>query len=340
MPESSPAFFSTAFLPFLPVISLFSLPMNILLTGGCGYVGTPLTFSLLDRGHTVTVVDLQWFGNFLPVHPNLTVIREDVRHADRIPMTGIDVVMHLANIANDPCADLDSKLNWEVNTLATMQLVERAIAHGVPQFIHASSGSVYGVKAEPEVTEELSLIPISDYNKTKMISERVLLSYAGQICVNILRPATVCGYSPRMRLDLSVNLLTMQALTKGRITVFGGDQTRPNIHLRDMIRAYHHFLDDGRKFPGVFNAGFENISILEIAQRFVRHVPAEIIVTPSNDPRSYRLSSRKLLATGFAPRHTVEDAIHDIIAAYRGGRLRDEELHYNIKTMKKLPLAA
>jgi nucleoside-diphosphate-sugar epimerase len=314
--------------------------MNILLTGGCGYVGTPLTQSLLARGYNVTVVDLQWFGNHLPAHPNLTVIREDVRNVDRLPMAGVDVIMHLANVANDPCADLDSKLNWEVNTLATMQLVERAIAHGVKQFIHASSGSVYGVKSEPEVTEELSLVPISDYNKTKMVSERVLLSYADKICVNILRPATVCGYSPRMRLDLSVNLLTMAALTKGKITVFGGDQTRPNINLRDMVRAYHHFLDHGLKFPGIFNAGFENISILEIAERVKRHVPAEIVVTPSNDPRSYRLSSKKLLATGFAPQHTVEDAIHEVIAAYRDGRLRDDELHYNIKTMKKLPLAA
>jgi len=310
--------------------------MKILLTGGCGYVGTPLTLSLLASGHTVTVVDLQWFGNFLPAHPQLTIIREDIRHVDRIPMTGVDVVLHLANIANDPCSDLNSKLNWEVNVLATMLLVERAIAHGVPQFIFASSGSVYGVKEEPEVTEDLPLVPISDYNKTKMVSERVLLSYAQRICVNIVRPATVCGYSPRMRLDLSVSLLTMQALVNQRMTVFGGDQTRPNIHLKDMIRVYHHFLAHGSKFPGVFNAGFENISILDIADRVKRHLPAEVVVSPSNDPRSYRLSSRKLLTTGFAPQHTVEDGICDVIAAYRDGRLRDEERYYNIKTMKKL----
>lgn len=310
--------------------------MNILLTGGCGYVGTPLTLSLLEAGHTVTVVDLQWFGNFLPAHPNLTVIKEDVRNAGRLPFRGVDVVMHLANIANDPCSDLNSKLNWEVNTLATMLLVEQAIAHRVPQFIFASSGSVYGVKDEPEVTEELSLVPISDYNKTKMISERVLLSYADRIRVNIIRPATVCGYSPRMRLDLSVNLLTMAALTKGKITVFGGDQTRPNIHLKDMVRVYHHFLAHGKTLPGIYNAGFENISILDIAERVQRHLPAEIVVTPSNDPRSYRLSSKKLLSTGFAPQYTVEDGIHDIVSVYRDGRLRDEEPCYNIETMKKL----
>jgi len=314
--------------------------MNILLTGGCGYVGTPLTQSLLDAGHTVTVVDLQWFGNVLPAHPHLTVLREDIRNADRIPMADIDVVLHLANIANDPCSDLNSKLNWEVNALATMLLVERAIAHRVPQFIYASSGSVYGVKEEAEVTEDLPLVPISDYNKTKMVSERILLSYGDRIVVNIIRPATICGYSPRMRLDLSVNMLTMQALVNRKITVFGGDQTRPNIHLKDMIRVYHHFLQLGRRFPGIFNAGFENISILDIAQRVTRHVPAEIVVTPSNDPRSYRLSSKKLLATGFVQGHTVEDGILDVIAAQRDGRLKDEERCYNIKTMKKLANAA
>jgi nucleoside-diphosphate-sugar epimerase len=310
--------------------------MKILLTGGCGYIGTPLTLSLLEAGHQVTAVDIQWFGNDLPSHPNLKIIKEDIRHADRVPMEGIDSILHLANIANDPCADLDSKLNWEVNALATMFLVERAIAQGVPQFIHASSGSVYGVKDEPEVTEELSLVPISDYNKTKMVSERVLLSYANKICINIVRPATVCGYSPRMRLDLSVNLLTMAALSKGRITVFGGDQTRPNIHLKDMIRVYHHFLKYGKEYPGVFNAGFENISILDIAKRVQKHVPAEIIVTPSNDPRSYRLSSAKLLATGFKPQFSVEDGITEVVEAYRNGRLEDQERFHNIKTMKSL----
>lgn len=308
--------------------------MNILLTGGCGYVGTPLTTSLLEKGHKVTVVDIQWFGNHLPAHPNLTVIREDIRNAERLPMEGVEVVLHLANVANDPCAELNSKLNWEVNTLATKFLVERAIACGVRQFVLASSGSVYGVKEEPEVTEELPLVPISDYNKTKMVSERVLLSYAGQIATTIIRPATVCGYSPRMRLDLSVNMLTMQALAKGLITVFGGDQTRPNIHLRDMIRVYHHVLEKGSAMTGIFNAGFENISILDIAQRVARHVKAEIAVTPSNDPRSYRLSSRKLLSTGFEPQYTVEDGIREVIEAFREGRLRDEPVCYNIKTMK------
>ncbi|MEN9633872.1 MAG: hypothetical protein RL077_2276 [Verrucomicrobiota bacterium] len=309
--------------------------MKILLTGGCGYVGTLLTPHLLAQGHTVTVVDLQWFGNFLQPHPRLTVLKEDIRSTDKMPMAGMDVVMHLANIANDPCSDLNSKMNWEVNALATMQLVERAIDHKVKQFIYASSGSVYGVKDEPEVTEELSLVPISDYNKTKMISERVLLSYQDRILINIIRPATLCGYSPRMRLDVSVNLLTMQALMNGKITVFGGDQTRPNMHIQDMLRVYDHFLANP-KLTGIYNAGFENITILEIAQRVTKVVPAEIIVTPSNDPRSYRLSAKKLLATGFAPKFTVADAVTEIIAAYREGRLKNDDIYYNIKTMKKL----
>ena len=309
--------------------------MKILLTGACGYVGTPLAAELLAQGHTVRGVDIQWFGNYLQPHPRLELVKDDIRHASLWNLRGFDVVLHLANVANDPCAELDSKLNWEVNALATMFLVERAIRDGVPHFIFASSGSVYGVKEEPEVTEDLPLVPISDYNKTKMISERVLLSYADQIRAVIVRPATVCGYSPRMRLDLSVNMLTMQALTKGKITVFGGDQTRPNIHLRDMIRVYEHFLAHP-ELRGVFNAGFENISILEIAERVKKHVPAEIVVTPSNDPRSYRLSSKKLLATGFQPKYGVEDGIREVIEAYRDGKLQDREENYNIRTMKKL----
>ncbi len=310
--------------------------MKILLTGACGYVGTSLAKALLDQGHHVKGVDIQWFGNYLESHPRLELVKDDIRKASSWNLRGIDVVLHLANVANDPCSDLNSKLNWEVNALATMLLVERAIKDGVKQFVFASSGSVYGVKEEPEVTEDLDLVPISDYNKTKMVSERVLLSYADRILVNIIRPATVCGYSPRMRLDLSVNMLTMQALANGKITVFGGDQTRPNIHLQDMIRVYLHLLEKGRTMPGIYNAGFENISILEIAEQVKKYVPAEIVVTPSNDPRSYRLSSQKLLATGFSPTHTVEDAIQEVIRAYRQGRLKMEDRWFNIKTMLKI----
>jgi nucleoside-diphosphate-sugar epimerase len=310
--------------------------MKILLTGGCGYIGTSLTRELLAQGHVVKVVDIQWFGNYVEPHPNLTIVQDDIRNASSWDLRGFDVVMHLANVANDPCSDLNSKLNWEVNALASMFLVERAIKDGVPQFIFASSGSVYGVKEEPEVTEDLDLVPISDYNKTKMVSERVLLSYQDRIHMQIVRPATVCGYSPRMRLDLSVNMLTMQALANGKITVFGGDQTRPNIHIKDMIRVYLHFLAKGKEVSGVYNAGFENISILQIAETVTQTIPAEIIVTPSNDPRSYRLSSKKLLATGFESSYRVADAIAELTEAYNAGRLRMEDRWFNIKTMKTL----
>lgn len=310
--------------------------MHILLTGGCGYIGTVLTNELLKAGMAVTVVDIMWFGNYLPVHKNLRVIRQDIRDTDTIPIDGVDAVIHLANIANDPCGDLNAKLSWEVNVLATKFLVEHAIKHKVKQFIYASSGSVYGVKEDPDVTEDLSLLPISDYNKTKMVSERVLLSYRDSILVQCIRPATVCGYSPRMRLDLSVNMLTMQALTKGKITVFGGEQIRPNIHMKDMIGVYLHLLKLGEEAPGIYNAGFENISIMDIAKRVTEVVPADIVVTESNDPRSYRLNSNKLLRTGFKPGCDVLTGIKDVVEAYTNKKIADEENCYNIKTMQKL----
>jgi len=310
--------------------------MHILLTGGCGYIGSVLTPKLLKLGHNVTVLDIMWFGNFLSEHENLNIIRGDVRNIDDVSMDGVDAIIHLANVANDPCGDLNSKLSWEVNALATMKLVEWAIRHNAKQFIYASSGSVYGVKEEPEVTEDLSLVPISDYNKTKMISERVLLSYSDHITVQCIRPATVCGYSPRMRLDLSVNMLTMQALANKRITVFGGDQTRPNIHIQDITDLILFFLGKGEEVQGIYNAGFENISIMDIAKKVAVLVPAEIVVTPSNDPRSYRLNADKLLSTGFKPKYNVQYAINEIIEAFKSGDMKDEDGCYNVRTMKKL----
>jgi len=310
--------------------------MHILVTGGCGYIGSILVPKLLEIGFDVTVVDIMWFGNHLADYENLRVIQGDIRDVDAVPMEGIDAIIHLANIANDPCGELNAKLSWEVNVLATMGLVEKAITHKVKEFIFSSSGSVYGVKEEEKVTEELSLVPISDYNKTKMISERVLLSYKDQITVQCIRPATVCGYSPRMRLDLSVNMLTIQALAKGRITVLGGDQTRPNIHIQDITDVFIHFLNLREQAPGIYNAGFENISILDIAKRVTEYVPAEIIVSESNDPRSYRLNADKLLSTGFKPKFKVVDAIQEIIEAFNAGRLKDEAGCYNIRTMRQL----
>lgn len=310
---------------------------NILVTGGTGYVGTLLTKTLLKEGHNVTVVDTMWFGNFLEEHENLTIIKANILDIDSIPMENIDTVFHLANIANDPTGDLNSKLTWEVNVLASKLLIEKAIKHNVNQFIYASSGSVYGLKEEEQVTEDLDLVPISDYNKTKMVSERVFLSYQDQIKTIIIRPATVCGYSKRMRLDVSVNMLTMQALANKKITVFGGTQTRPNIHIKDMVNVYLHFLKNDN-FTGIYNAGFENISILDIAQKASKTTDAEIIITESNDPRSYRLNSDKLLATGFKPQYGVETAMNEIIEKFNNGLLKDEEIYYNLKVMKKLGL--
>jgi nucleoside-diphosphate-sugar epimerase len=257
-----------------------------------------------------------------------------VRDIDNIDLKGIDTVIHLSSVANDPCGDLDPKLTWEISALATMQLADKAVRQGVKQFIFASSGSVYGIKDEDQVTEDLELKPISEYNKTKMVSERVLLSYQDDMLVQVIRPATVCGTSPRMRLDVAVNLLTMQALEKGEITVFGGNQARPNIHMDDITDVYLHFMDHPQH-TGVFNAGFENITILDIANLITQYIPVEIIVTQSNDPRSYRINSDKLLATGFKPKKTVEHAVEEIIESYRSGVLKDEDHFYNLKWMQK-----
>lgn len=312
--------------------------MNILVTGACGYKGTVLVPKLLQRGYDVVALDSMWFGNFLPAHRHLTVIEGDVRNVDAIDLNGVDAIIHLSSVANDPCGDLDPKLTWEISALATMQLADKARRCGVGRFIYASSGSVYGVKEEAQVTEDLELKPISEYNKTKMVAERVLLSYQDDMAVQIVRPATVCGYSPRMRLDVSVNMLTMQALSRRKITVFGGDQTRPNIHMDDITDVYLHLLDHPEA-TGIYNAGFENISIMDIARLVTRHVPVEIAVTASNDPRSYRVNSDKLLATGFKPKKTVEDAVREIIGKYRDGALKDEDRCYNLKWMQKTVLA-
>jgi len=309
--------------------------MHIYVTGGCGYKGTILVPKLLDRGYRVTVLDAMWFGNYLHPHDNLEIIKGDVRDIDEINLKGVDIIIHLSSVANDPCGDLNPKLTWEISALATMQLADKAVRNGVKQFIYASSGSVYGIKDEDQVTEDLELKPISEYNKTKMVSERVLLSYSDDMIVQMIRPATVCGYSPRMRLDVSVNLLTMQALTKGLITVFGGQQTRPNIHIDDITDMYLHMIDKGEEVTGIYNAGFENISILDIAETVAKHIPAEITVTESNDPRSYRVNSDKILATGFKPKKSVQHAITEIIEKYNSGVLKDEDKYYNLRWMKE-----
>ena len=313
--------------------------MNILLTGACGYVGSSLTPYLLSKGHNINAIDIQWFGNYLDEHPNLKLQKKDIREVEESDFTDIDAVIHLANIANDPGVELNPTLSWEVNVLATQHLADLANRNGIRQFIYASSGSVYGVKEEKHVTEELSLVPISVYNKTKMVSERVLLSYTDTMKIHNIRPATVCGYSPRMRLDVSVNMLAFQAFKNKKITVFGGDQVRPNIHITDMVRVYNHFIDKGQEIEsGNYNAGFENISILQIAEMIVSKLPAEIIVTESNDPRSYRQNSDKLIATNFNKSYSVENAIDELISKFQSGEVQEKDEFFTVKWMKTINL--
>jgi len=308
--------------------------VRLLVTGGCGYVGTKLTQALLDRTpHEVVVIDAEWFGNYLRPDPRLTVLKMDVRQIDDVDLAPFDTIFHLANIANDPSVELNPYASWEVNVLATMRMVDRAARQGVKQFVFASSSSVYGVKSEPRVTEDLELFPLSEYNKTKMVAERVILSYGDSLVTTIVRPATVCGYSPRMRLDVVVNLLTMQALTTGKMTVLGGDQIRPNIHIDDLVSLYLFSLE--KRLAGVYNAGFENLPVRDIAQAIAAEIPATISVLPSNDPRSYSVCSDRLRATGFAPAKTVKDAIREMVEAYRDGRLTDQPNWHNVKWMKQ-----
>lgn len=308
--------------------------MKILVTGSCGYKGHILIPKLLLLGHRILAVDTEWFGNFLAPHNNLTILKEDILNIDNIPLDGIECIIHLASIANDPCGDLDPKLTWEVSVLSTLQLIDKAKRRNIKRFIYASSGSVYGIKEELQVTEDLELKPISEYNKTKMSAERIILSYNDHINTQIVRPATVCGLSPRMRLDVSVNMLTMQALMNGKITVFGGNQVRPNIHIDDITDVYIHLLDHP-ELTGIYNAGFENISILEIAKKVQNYLPSEIIITESNDPRSYRINSDKLIATGFKPKKNIDNAIQEIISHYKKGLLVNEDRFYNLKWMQQ-----
>ena len=310
--------------------------MKILVTGGCGYVGTKLVPQLAQKGHDITVLDTQWFGNHLAKIDKVKVILGDIRNLNALPNESYEVIIHLANIANDPAVDLNPTLSWDVNVLAGYGLAEFAVKCGCRQFIFASSGSVYGVKEEAEVTEELELVPISTYNKTKMIAERVYMSYSEKMKIHCIRPATVCGWSPRMRLDVAVNLLTFQALSKKEITVLGGSQTRPNIHIDDMTRVYEHFIQNPTISSGFYNAGFENLSIMAIAKMISEKLHANLIVKPSNDPRSYNQCSDKLIETGFNPMFGVKDAIGQLIDKYNSNHLTDREEWHTVKTMKSL----
>jgi len=231
--------------------------MHFLITGGCGYIGTKLTQNLLLKKNKVTIVDNCWFGNFHKKDKNLKIIKEDIRNFDKINIKGVYAIIHLANIANDPSVELNPTLSWEVNVLASKLIADHAIKNKVKKIIFFSSGSVYGIKKEKKVIEDLKLNPISVYNKTKMIAERVFLSYKNKIDIKCLRPATVCGLSERLRLDVTVNKLTFDGFYKKKIFVDGGSQVRPNVNLIDIIRVVDHLLNSRVKLEkNIYNMGF------------------------------------------------------------------------------------
>ena len=311
--------------------------MKILVTGGCGYIGSVLIPKLLAKNYKVICVDNQWFGNFLPKNPKLKNIKMDISEIDKVSLKGVNSIIHLVSIANDVMADLDKNLSWETSALSTFKLMNQAIKYKVKRIIYASSGSVYGVKKELNVHEKLKLEPISLYNKVKMVTERIILSYRNEIENFIIRPATVCGYSPRMRYDLTVNALTHSALKKKIITVNGGGQIRPNIHIEDLVDLYIFFLNKNKKFCGIYNAGFENLSVLNIAKKVQEFIPTKIKIIKKNyDPRSYRLDSSKLLKIGFKPKHKIINAIQELKNRHLSGRLIDHPKFHSIEWLKKL----
>jgi len=326
---------------------------NVLVTGGAGYVGHVLTPRLLDAGYNVTVYDHLFFGCRLPNNPALRVVHGDIRDTAKLAacLEGQDAVLHLACISNDASFELDEKLSQTINYDCFEPMVVAAKRAGVKRFVYCSSSSVYGVSESPNVTEEHPLVPLTLYNKFKGMCEPLLWKYKSDdfTCV-VMRPATVCGYSPRTRLDLSVNILTNHAINKGAITVFGGNQMRPNLHIDDMVDAYLTMLEaPHEKVQGeTFNIGFQNYSIAEIAGMVKRVIEEEmpekgeikIVTTPSNDMRSYHVNSDKVARVlGFKPKRSIEDAVRDLTRAFGNYLLPnsfDDDWYYNVRTMKKI----
>ena len=326
---------------------------NILITGGAGYVGNVLTPQLLNAGYNVTIYDTFWYGNLLPKHPNLKLVEGDIRDIAKLAeaFKGVDDVISLACISNDASFELDEKLSTSVNLDAFEPMVVAAKKAGVKRFVYCSSSSVYGVSDKPEVTEDHPLVPVSLYNKYKGMCEPLLWKHQapGFTCVAI-RPATVCGYSPRTRLDLSVNILTNHAINKNKITVFGGSQLRPNLHIQDMCDLYQLLLElPAEKISGqTFNAGYQNQSIMDIAkavrkvvkEEFPEKGEIEIVTTPTDDIRSYHINSDKIeRVIGFKPKHSIEDAARDLCRAFKANKLPnsfDDDVYFNVKRMKRL----
>lgn len=326
---------------------------TVLVTGGAGYVGAVLVPKLLREGYHVKVLDLYIYGDHVldevKDHPHLVQIKGDIRDRALLENTiaGSDAIIHLACISNDPSYDLDPQLGKSINYDAFFDLVAVAKQSRVKRFIFASSSSVYGIKDEPNVTEDLPLEPLTDYSKYKALCEEVLLKERAPGFVTlILRPATVCGYSPRLRLDLTVNILTNHAVNNGRITVFGGQQKRPNIHIQDMADLYVQTLrlPDEAINGKIFNAGYENHRVCEIAE-IVRGVvgrQVEILTTPTDDHRSYHISSEKIKREiGFVPRYTIEDAVRGLVEAFHAGKIPNpmsDVRYYNVKMMQAINL--
>ena len=326
---------------------------RVFVTGGAGYVGSVLVPRLLEAGYQVRVIDLYLYGDdvlkSVAGHPGLDQVKGDIRDRrllERV-MPGCDAVIHLACISNDPSFELNPDLGKSINYDAFFDLVAVSKDSGVRRFIYASSSSVYGIKDEQNVTEELSLEPLTDYSKYKALCEDVLLkAQTADFRPVVIRPATVCGYSPRLRLDLTVNILTNYAVNSGKITVFGGKQKRPNIHIADMADAYLALLaaPDAQIAGKVFNAGYENHTVSQLAEmiRAVVGRETEIVTTPTNDNRSYHISSEKIRReVGFVPRHTIEDAARDLVDGFRAGLIPDSMTdirYYNIKTMQAIDL--
>ncbi len=322
---------------------------NVLVTGGAGYVGSVLIPKLLTKGYQVKVLDLYLYGedvlDAVKDHPHLEQIKGDIRDRALLEkvIPGTDALIHLACISNDPSFELDPQLGKSINYDAFLTLVEMSKRCRVKRFIYASTSSVFGIKEEENVTEELPLEPLTDYSRYKALCEEVLLKeQSPDFTTIIIRPATVCGYSPRLRLDLTVNLLTNLAVNTGHITVFGGQQKRPNIHIEDMADLYVQLLElPDEKIAGkIFNAGYENHRVLEIAemvQKVVGKEDVKITTRPTNDNRSYHISSEKIKRElGFEPKHTIENAIKDLCDAFNAGKIPnplDDIRYYNMKTM-------
>jgi nucleoside-diphosphate-sugar epimerase len=326
---------------------------KVFITGGAGYVGHVLTPRLLSRGHRVTVYDTLYFGCRLPNDPNLTVVQGDIRDTEKLAtfLQGQDAVLHLACISNDASFELDENLSKTINYDCFEPMVLAAKKAGVQRFVYCSSSSVYGVSESPNVTEDHPLVPLTLYNKYKGLCEPLLWKYNSDDFTSVvMRPATICGYSPRTRLDLSVNILTNHAVNKGTITVFGGTQMRPNLHVEDMVDAYELMLQapHHKIHRETFNIGFQNYSIADIAQmaksvvenEFPGRPPIKLVTTPSSDNRSYHVNSDKMARVlGFTPKRTVEDAIRDLARAFRNHLLPnsfDDDWYYNVRTMKKI----